>query len=103
MALPFRLTQDAKLDLINIRRYTVQQWGIEQSRKYITKLRKTIQLLSENPLLGKPRPEVGDDVASFPYASHVIYYIMNRQQLVVFGILHKHMVPNKHLNKRGEI
>ncbi|AMO55102.1 plasmid stabilization protein [Endozoicomonas montiporae] len=96
----YRLTLDAQSDLIEIRRYTVAQWGTDQSRKYLSELRKTIHLLAETPSLGKHRPEVGSNVLSFPHGSHVIYYVMHEGVLVVFGVLHKRMVPLNHLVER---
>ncbi len=96
----YLLTPDAQSDLIEIRRYTIAQWGIEQSKKYISELRKTIQLLAESPTLGAQRPEVGTNVLSFPCASHVIYYFMRDSMLIAFGILHKRMVPFSHLARR---
>lgn len=97
----FRLTPDAQDDLIEIRRYTLQQWGAEQSQKYLREIRNTIGLLAETPALGKSRPEVGANVHSFPQGSHIIYYVVHNQQLVVFGVLHKRMAPLAHLNERG--
>jgi toxin ParE1/3/4 len=99
----YRLTPDAQSDLIEIRRFTLQKWGPAQSQKYLSGLRKTIRLLAEKPSLGKSRPEVGANVLSFPYVSHVIYYVMCEQQLVVFGVLHKRMVPANHLIEREGI
>jgi toxin ParE1/3/4 len=96
----FRLTPDAKEDLIKIRRFTVKQWGIKQSQKYLSDLRQTIKLLAETPTLGKSRPDVGLEVFSFPHVSHVIYYFTHKQKIVVFGILHKGMVPQNHLVDR---
>ncbi|MCY4427864.1 MAG: type II toxin-antitoxin system RelE/ParE family toxin [Halieaceae bacterium] len=93
----YRLTRDAQSDLIEIRRYTVQEWGAVQSQKYLSELRKTIRLLAEVPSLGKARPEAGLKVLSFPYASHVIYYVVHEQVLVVFAVLHKRMVPLDHM------
>lgn len=96
----YRLTPDTQSDLIEIRRYTLQQWGSAQSQKYLSELRKTIRLIAETPSLGKSRPEVGSNVLSFPHVSHVIYYVVHMQQLVVFGVLHKRMVPVNHLVER---
>jgi len=98
--LSFRLTPEAKSDLIEIRHYTLKQWGAAQSQKYLSELRQTIRLLAETPLLGKSRPDVGSDVLSFPQASHIIYYVVHERQLVVFGVLHKCMVPLNHLAER---
>lgn len=97
----FRLTSDAQADLIEIRRYTLQQWGAEQSRKYLREILNTIGLLAETPALGKSRPDVGATVHSFPQGSHIIYYVVHEQQLVVFGVLHKRRAPFAHLAERG--
>ena len=96
----FQLTPDAEADLIEIRRFTIQQWDSAQSKKYISELRQTICVLSKTPSIGKLRVDVGNDVQSFPCASHVIYYVMHEQKLIVFGILHKRMVPLNHLAGR---
>ena len=99
----FRLTQDAKSDLIKIQHFTIEQWGSTQSKKYLSALRQTIRLLADTPSLGKSRPEVGLDVLSFPHVSHVIYYMVHKQQLVIFGVLHKSMIPLSHLHERETI
>jgi toxin ParE1/3/4 len=99
----YRLTRDAQTDLIEIRRYTLKQWGIEQSKKYILELRQTIKALSATPTIGKQRHEVGNNVFSFPHVSHVIYYIIDKKQLTVFGVLHKNMIPLLYLDDRNTI
>ena len=99
----YRLTPDAKSDFIEIRRFTIKQWDVAQSQKYLSELRQTILLLAETPTLGRSRPDVGADVLSFPQASLVIYYVLHEQQLVVFGVLHKCMVPLNHLSEREVI
>ena len=99
----YYLTPDAKSDLIDIRRYTIEQWGKAQSQKYLSELRQTIHLLAETPSLGKSRQDIGESVLSFPHVSHVIYYMLHEQQLVVFGVLHKRMVPVNHLDGREVI
>ncbi len=99
----YRLTPDAQIDLIEIRRYTLNQWGKDQSQKYLSELRQIIKLLSETPTIGKQRHEVGVDVFSFPHASQVIYYTLYEQQVVVFGVLQKNMIPFIHLDDRSTI
>ncbi len=100
--LDYRLTPDAQSDLIEIRRYTLKRWGSSQSQKHLSELRQTIHLLAETPTFGKQRPEVASGVFSFPHVSHVIYYVIHAHQLVVFGVLHKRMVPLNHLLDREE-
>jgi len=101
-AFQYRLTPDARSDLIQIRRYTLAQWGSEQSKKYLSELRQVINLLSETPKMGTQRSELSAEVFSFPHSSHVIYYHYHEKQLVVFAVLHKRMVPMTHLEDRDK-
>lgn len=96
----FRLTPDAQADLIEIRRFTMLRWGVVQSGEYLSKLRRAMVLLASSPQLGTQRPELGSGVTSFPLASHVIYYLMDGKDVVVFAVLHKAMVPSRHLEGR---
>jgi len=99
----YRLSPDARSDLIEIRKYTLTQWSKEQSEKYVSGIRQTIKILSETPGIGKQQHDAGADVFNFPHASHVIYYTLHNKQLVVFAILHKWMVPLSHLHDRDII
>ena len=67
MSTTYRLTPDAQSDLIEIRRFTRVQWGAAQSKKYLFGLRQTIRLLATTPLMGKNRPEIRENVFSFPW------------------------------------
>lgn len=100
MASGFRLTHDAQKDLTAIRRYTVNTWGLEQSRRYLQGAKETIKLLIEFPGQGAVRLDVGEGVFSFPYGSHMLYYRIEEGQLVVFAVLHQRMVPTEHLQGR---
>lgn len=100
MAAGYRLTHDAQQDLMAIRRYTQQNWGTEQSRKYLQNMRSTLELLAEFPGQGTVRPEVGEGVHCFPYGSHMLYYRLDEGLLIVFAVLHQRMVPMQHLKER---
>jgi|SRR5690606_39192908 len=100
MGFSFRLTRDAQKDLTAIRRYTAETWGLEQSKRYLQGLRETIELLAEFPGQGTTREEMGEGVLSFPYGSHMLYYRLEKGQLVVFAVLHQRMVPEGHLQGR---
>lgn len=96
----FRLSSDAQTDLINIRQYTMRNWGSKQSEKYVTELQQIIKLLSDSPEMGKKRLDISIDTLSFPHASHVIYYCVENDYILVFTVLHKSRVPNNHLANR---
>ncbi|WP_339666911.1 hypothetical protein [uncultured Pseudomonas sp.] len=37
---------------------------------------------------------------SFTYGSHMLYYRLEKEQLVVLAVLHQRMVPEEHLKGR---
>lgn len=98
----YHFTEQAQQDLLQIRRYTLANWGEEQSIHYLSDLRKALQLLSEMPLMGKNCfDDLGEDVYRFPYGSHVIYSLMTSEDtIVVIAIFHRSMIPNRHLDNR---
>ena len=99
----YRLTPDAQTDLIEIRRFTLTQWGAAQSGEYLSKLRQTMGLLEASSQIGTRRSELGRGVASFPQGSHIIYYLVDQEEVVVFAVLHKAMVPAGHLTGRNPL
>ncbi len=96
----YYLTSDAQQDIIFIRRYTLKQWGITQSAKYIQKLRETLILLTKYPNLGKPIYDLPKKVYGYPCQKHIIYYFFHQQKLFIFAILHQYTSALPHLMNR---
>ncbi len=82
------LTLDARKDLSDILVYTEQQWGRQQRIAYKTLIQSTIRELSRFPMLGRTRDELSAGLRSNLAGSHVIYYWVDNQALVVAHILH---------------
>lgn len=92
------LTDEAKQDLLVIRQYTQAKWGALQAKAYLSELRNTLKRLQEQPLIGTDQSvDLGAGVFGFPYASHMLYYRIKENNLIVLGILHQSMVPSLHL------
>ncbi len=96
----FHLTAGAKSDFLEIRSYTIKNWGFQQAEKYIDELYNTIVTLSENPFIGTEHSDVSNNTFSFPHVSHVIYYKIHGRNIIMFAVLHKGMVPHIHLEER---
>ncbi len=91
-------TDEAKQDLLDIRQYTHIKWGNLQTKTYLNELRNTLKRLQEQPLIGVDRSQdLGEGIKSFPYVSHMIYYRIQKSDLVVLAVLHQTMVPSLHL------
>lgn len=97
----YSLTQAAQADLRQLKIYSDERWGVRHTREYLMALRTSLQTLADNPNIGKHRPEVSASSYSFPFRSHVIYYMNEDTGITIFAVLHKRMVPEKHL--RSEI
>lgn len=96
----YQLTADAKNDLKLIRSYSLENWGQAQTVEYLNELKKSIKSLCQFPLQGTLRPELAEDVRSFPSGSHVIYYFVSNENVTVYAILHGKMAPQYHLKNR---
>ena len=94
----FILTDEAVAHIDNIRDYTRNRWGKQQVKQYLNSLRQCLNQLAENPLMGVLRFKE-ENIYSFPASSHVIYYTIHKDSIVVLAILHQSMTPEVHLNK----
>jgi toxin ParE1/3/4 len=72
----------------------------EQAKAYLSALMDTINRVALNPAIGTCRMPLGSDIFSFPHISHVIYFTVFKKELIVIGVLHKRMIPAKHLLHR---
>ena len=93
----YQFTDKAEHDLVGIIDYTAQEWGGAQANTYLDGLETRAQLLAENPDLGMARETLCKGLLSFPYESHVLYYIKHSRGIVIVRVLHQHMDPVKHL------
>jgi len=93
----FKLTLKAKADLINIGRYTQNQWGIRQRNKYLSNLDARMRWLVKNPQLGQNRDDIKPGYLSCKEGSHVIFYRRADENIEIIGILHERMDFGQHL------
>lgn len=91
MKMRFRLTPKAKADLRAIGRYTLNIWGKTKRNDYLLSLGERFEWLSHNPMLGKFRPELGENYVSYQHESHIVFYFIQGEIIEIFSILHKSM------------
>ncbi|MBX2815486.1 MAG: type II toxin-antitoxin system RelE/ParE family toxin [Saprospiraceae bacterium] len=68
------LSQEADRDLENIFDYTLEQHGASQAITYVSSFDRPLVELSENPLLGRDRPEIRAGLRSLSHRHHIIFY-----------------------------
>lgn len=91
------LTGKAEQDLSDIIEYTQTHWGRSQTSIYITSIEAGCQLLADNPGMGKDCDDIAKGLLSHPVESHVIYYLRQGEDIAILRVLHKRMLPSKHL------
>ncbi len=98
-------SKKADADIKEITKYSVLNFGEQQADKYLSGLSETMELLADNPDLGKTLTHpnkynstaVQSDHHYYRYISHVIYYRKREDGIFVVRILHKSMLPLNHL------
>lgn len=93
----YQFTERAERDLEGIVDYTIQHWGSSQADAYLDGLEARAQLLAENPNLGVKREALFEGLRSFPYESHILYYMKRSSGITIVRVLHQYMDPMKHL------
>ncbi len=94
------ISSKAKSEIIDIRTFSLINWGQQQADKYVYEMHNTLALLQRNPLIGLTHDDLAGEIYSFPHASHVIYYQFDTEVLYLMAVLHKSMLPKNYLSDR---
>jgi toxin ParE1/3/4 len=87
----------AESDLVDIWRYSSEQWGELQADKYLDELDTGIRKLADNPEIGMKRDYVRAGYRVLFVRSHAVYYTVMPATVHIIRILHGSMDPDRHL------
>lgn len=87
----YELSELALEDIDLIWEYTVQNWSIKQAEKYYTDIISTIDLICENPEIGRSLSEVNTTHKRKNIGSDMIIYKLQNNMIFVDRILHQRM------------
>ena len=85
--MPYRLSTLAEQDLEEIWSYVAKDASATTADRLIDAIFDRFELLTEQPRMGRNRPEFGEGVRSFVVESYVIYYRQERDILIA-RVLH---------------
>ena len=94
---PFKLSNEADQDLRGIYLYSYQEFGEDQADKYLLGLEKTFQMISDNPRIGRERPDIDHLVRCVEHGKHVIFYDLYEDHILIVRVLHGRMDVRKYL------
>lgn len=82
------LSREATEDLQDIFVYGQETWGETHASAYIRELFTVFAHLGQHPNVGRLRPELGDNLKSFPHGSHVVFFMNWREEVAIVRVLH---------------
>jgi toxin ParE1/3/4 len=95
------LATRAVVDLLEVVRYTNQNWSYAQAQLYREELELALQQLSLAPDVGQKREAISPGLRSFPVAQHVAFYIQRKDMIIVLRLLHPRMNVEEAFEKSG--
>jgi toxin ParE1/3/4 len=69
----YRYSSDANSDIEEIALYIFDLNPVAAHR-FLDSLEEACEILAEQPLIGRPRPELGEGLRSFPVGNYLIFY-----------------------------
>lgn len=91
------LSRAADGDLAEIYTYSFRTFGEAQADAYYLDLSGCLQMLADNPRLGRSAGLSRRDLLKHAHGSHVIFYLIEEPDIFVVRILHNSMDSERHL------
>ena len=84
----FELSEQARIDIKQIARYTLLNFGEEQADEYLDGLFYSFDLLTDNPRIGKPiQTDISNDLHRYTYRSHYVVYEVREDMIRIAAIM----------------
>ena len=83
----YRLSNEAKIDLIQIHHYGVKKFGMTQADKYFESFFKNFELIAQRPLAFKSVDEISKGCRCCPCGSDSIYYTLIEGTVEIVAIV----------------
>lgn len=93
----YRLTPKAKEDMEAVWLYSLSQWGMAQTSRYIDDLVDAFLFLTETPKAGSACDNIREGYRKYPIIRHTIYYKETAYGIEVVRVLHGQMLITRYL------
>ena len=97
--LPALLTKRAREDYRQILLYSFLTWGERQQIAYNAALLRALEIIGNNPNIGRAIGEVRPGYRAYPVEQHIILYRIRSGRVSVSRIIHSRMDARQALNK----
>lgn len=76
-------------DIKHLTKRSIADFGEHQTDKYLSGLEQCLQLLAENPNLGRTCDELRQGYRRHEYGSHIIFYRKRKNDIFITTIIHQ--------------
>jgi len=83
----YRYSSAANSDIEKISLYIFDLNPVAANR-FLDQLEETCEMLVKHPLIGRPRPELGKNVRSFPVGNYLIFYVPGAEGIDVARVIY---------------
>ena len=88
------LSDRAAADLLAIYLEGIRHFGPRQADRYLDELDACFHLLADNPRMGRSTESLGQGLRRHEHGSHVIFYELMEQDILIIAILHSRQLPD---------
>lgn len=93
----YKLSRLAQVQLQQIKHYTIQNFSESQWQKYKANLLSGLQMLADNPPLGRPCDDIYPNGFYFPIGKHTAYFTKEHDFILIVAVLGQPQLPQNHL------
>ena len=93
----FIVSPRARADISDIWNYAIEQWGERQAEIYLRLLQAAVDAVASDPKVGPICDDVRPGYRKYRVGSHVLFYRVTANTVVVVRILHQRMDVERHL------
>jgi plasmid stabilization system protein ParE len=104
------LSRRAVLDLAEIERYSIEQWGKKVAADYLDEIEAALKRLKEHPGLLRERPELSETLKFYRAGRHLLVCALEADSIYLLAVKHGAMdLPERlaelepHLMKEAEL
>jgi toxin ParE1/3/4 len=83
----------AESDLLSAWLQVAEDRGVDAAEEYISRIRDLCSLIASQPGMGVARPEIAENIQSFPVDSYVIYYEQHDSSTRILRVWHTAQDP----------
>ena len=82
-----RFSSEANRDIEEIANY-IFDLNPEAAFRFLNAIEQTCSLLSKQPLIGRPRPTLGDNLRSHPIGNYLAFYVPAPEEVVIVRVIY---------------